>query len=72
MDQTVTSLSQTVNSHSQTMNSHSQAIAKIEVQLGQIANTLNKREDGKLPSQLVANPKGHYMQKQVLHIISKC
>jgi hypothetical protein len=29
--------------------------------MGQIANTLNKREEGKLPSQPVSNPKGHYM-----------
>ncbi len=29
--------------------------------MGQMANTLNKREDGTLPSQPVANPKGHYM-----------
>jgi hypothetical protein len=27
----------------------------------QIANTLNRKEEGKLPSQLVANLKGHYM-----------
>jgi hypothetical protein len=38
-----------------------QSIAKLEVQMGQMANTLNKREEGTLPSQLVANPKGHYM-----------
>jgi hypothetical protein len=26
-----------------------------------LANSLNKRKEGKLPSQLVANPKGQYM-----------
>jgi hypothetical protein len=26
-----------------------------------MANTLNRREEGKLPSQPVVNPKGHYM-----------
>jgi len=31
------------------------------MQMGQMANTFNRREEGKLPSQLVANPKGHYM-----------
>jgi uncharacterized coiled-coil protein SlyX len=46
---------------SHTVNSHSQSIAKLETQVGQIANTLNKREEGKLPSQPVVNPKGHYM-----------
>jgi len=35
-----------------------QSIAKLEVQMGQMANTLNKREEGTLPSQPVAN---HYM-----------
>jgi hypothetical protein len=34
----------------QTVNSHSQSIAKLETQLGQMANTLNRREEGKLPS----------------------
>jgi uncharacterized coiled-coil protein SlyX len=43
------------------VNLHSQSIAKLETQVGRIANTLNKREEGKLPSQPVVNPKGHYM-----------
>jgi uncharacterized coiled-coil protein SlyX len=46
---------------SQTINSHSQSIAKLETQIGQMANTLNRREEGKLPSQPVVNPKGLYM-----------
>jgi uncharacterized coiled-coil protein SlyX len=46
---------------SHTVNSHSQSIAKLETQMGQMANTLNRREEGKLPSQLVINPKGLYM-----------
>jgi hypothetical protein len=46
---------------SQTVNSHSQSIAKLETQVGEIANTLNRREKGKLPSQPVMNPKGLYM-----------
>jgi hypothetical protein len=29
--------------------------------MGQMANTLNKKEDRTLLSQLAANPKGHYM-----------
>jgi hypothetical protein len=43
------------------VNTHSQSIAKLETQMGQLANTLNKREEGKLPSQPVMNPKGLYM-----------
>jgi hypothetical protein len=34
-----------------------QAIAKMEVQMGQMANHLSKREKSKLPSQPVPNPK---------------
>jgi methyl-accepting chemotaxis protein len=32
------------------VNSHSQSIAKLETQVGQMVNTLNRREKGKLPS----------------------
>jgi peptidoglycan hydrolase CwlO-like protein len=39
-----------VSDLNQTVNSHSQSIAKLEAQVGQIANTLNRREEGKLPS----------------------
>jgi hypothetical protein len=46
---------------SQTVNLNSQSIAKLETQMGQLANTLNRREEGKLPSQPVVNPKGLYM-----------
>jgi uncharacterized coiled-coil protein SlyX len=46
---------------SHTVNSHSQSIAKLETQMGQMANTLNRREEGKLPSQPMMNPKGLYM-----------
>jgi uncharacterized coiled-coil protein SlyX len=46
---------------SQTINSHSQSIAKLETQMGQMANTLNRREEGKLLSQPMMNPKRLYM-----------
>jgi hypothetical protein len=49
------------------MNSHCQAIAKLKVQMGQMANTHNKRKEGKLPSQLVANPRGHYIVEDSQH-----
>jgi hypothetical protein len=53
---------------SQTVNSHSQSIAKLEAQVGQIANTLNRREEGKLPSQPFVNPKGLYMVNETSHL----
>jgi hypothetical protein len=45
----------------QLLNSHSQSIAKLEGQVGQLTNALNQRKEGKLPSQPVTNPKGHFM-----------
>jgi hypothetical protein len=33
----------------------------MEAKLGKMANTLNRLEDGKLPNQPVANPRGQYM-----------
>ena len=45
---------------SQLLHSHSQSIAKLETQVGQLANALTRREEGKLLSQPVANPKGQY------------
>ncbi|XP_062166982.1 uncharacterized protein LOC133873275 [Alnus glutinosa] len=54
-DQSESGLSESI------VNSHSQSIAKLKGQMGKMANTLNKREERTLPSQPVANPKGHYM-----------
>jgi hypothetical protein len=48
-----------VDVNDQLLHSHSQSLAKIDAQLEQIANALN-REEGELPSQPMANPKGHY------------
>jgi hypothetical protein len=36
---------------------NSKAISKLEIQVGQLANHLGERDKGKLPSQLVNNPK---------------
>ena len=36
---------------------NTQAIAKLETQMGQLANHLGERDKGKLPSPLVPNPK---------------
>ncbi|XP_062150305.1 uncharacterized protein LOC133858859 [Alnus glutinosa] len=50
-----------LESQTQLLNSHSQSISKLETQVGQLANTLNRRMEGTLPSQPVMNPKGHCM-----------
>ena len=36
---------------------NTQAISKLEMQMGQLANHLGERDKGKLPNQLVNNPK---------------
>ena len=43
-----------------TLQTNTQTIAKIEIQMGQLATSLSEREKGKFPSQPVANPKGQY------------
>ena len=40
------------------LQANSQAIAKLEMQMSQLATSLNERKKGKFPSQAVANPKG--------------
>jgi len=42
------------------MNNHHQAINRLEVQIGQLANSLNERQQGTLPSQPLPNPKNSF------------
>jgi hypothetical protein len=50
-----------LKANTQLLNSHFQSIAKLEGKVGQLANALNEINEGKLPSQRVANPKEQYM-----------
>jgi hypothetical protein len=68
VDGRIDEITQIVGEIHQTVNSHSQSIAKLETQLGQMANTLNRREEGKLPYQPVVNPKGLYMVNATSHL----
>ena len=43
---------------SQILSSHTQSIAKLESQMGQLAEAISRRPEGTLPSQAVMNPKG--------------
>ncbi|XP_059436548.1 probable LRR receptor-like serine/threonine-protein kinase At3g47570 [Corylus avellana] len=52
-----------MEANDQILNSHTQAIDKMETQLGQMANTLNRMEEGELPNQPVANPRGQYIEE---------
>jgi len=42
------------------MNSHHQDMNRLEVQIGQLANSLNERPKGTLPSQPLPNPKNPF------------
>ncbi|KAM6567243.1 hypothetical protein CsatA_026371 [Cannabis sativa] len=53
-------LQQFMQSTQQIMQNQSQSIAKLETQLGQLANAVTEREKGRFPSQPVPNPKGQY------------
>jgi len=44
------------------VDSHSQSIAKLETQLGQLAIAVGKREEGKLLSHPIQNPKGQQFE----------
>ena len=54
--------------HSQAITNTQQSLAKLEAQMGQIANALSKREDGKFPSQTEINPKNHEHLKAITTI----
>ncbi|XP_024178805.1 uncharacterized protein LOC112184801 [Rosa chinensis] len=47
----------------------SQAISKLEVQVGQIATALNEREQGRLPSQTLANPRGQFEKHEPMKAV---
>ena len=46
----------------QIVNSHSQSIVELETQLGQLAITLSKREEEKLSSYSIENPKNQQFE----------
>ena len=46
--------------NTQVLHSHTQSIVKLEIQIGQLATTFNRREEGKLLGQPINNPKGQY------------
>jgi len=54
------------------MQNTSQAIAKLRVQMGQIANHMNEREKGKLPSQPIPNPRIQFVCQSLCTGKSMC
>ena len=53
------------------MNNHNQAINRLEVQIGQLANSLNERQKETLPSQPLLNPKNPFPINKAEDIIPK-
>ncbi|KAI5680729.1 hypothetical protein M9H77_01956 [Catharanthus roseus] len=47
----------------QILDSHTQSIAKLETQIGQLANAISKREEGRLPSHPIENPRTNYHEQ---------
>ena len=47
--------------NTQILHSHTQSIAKLETQIDQLVTAFNRREEEKLPSQPVSNPRRQYM-----------
>ena len=45
------------------VDSHSQSITKLETQFGQLAIVVGKREEGKLLSHSIQNPKGQQFEQ---------
>ncbi|KAI5659770.1 hypothetical protein M9H77_28563 [Catharanthus roseus] len=52
-----------LESMTQILDSHTQSIAKLETQIGQLANTISRRDEGKLPSHLIENPRANYHEQ---------
>jgi uncharacterized coiled-coil protein SlyX len=60
-NQIIQGLNQTVQELKNEVMSSNQAVAKMEGQIGQLANQMGERERGKFPSQPVPNPKGQFV-----------
>lgn len=54
---------QEIESKQHIVDSHSQSIPKLETQLGQLAIAVSKREEGKIPSHPIQNPKGQQFEQ---------
>ncbi|KAI5668150.1 hypothetical protein M9H77_18003 [Catharanthus roseus] len=49
-----------LESMTQILDSHTKSIAKLETQIGQLPNAISKRDEGKLPSHPIENPRTNY------------
>ncbi|KAI5669685.1 hypothetical protein M9H77_19538 [Catharanthus roseus] len=49
-----------LEAETQILDSHTQSIAKLETQIGQLANAISRSDEGKLPSYPIENPRANY------------
>ncbi|KAI5661213.1 hypothetical protein M9H77_20536 [Catharanthus roseus] len=52
-----------LESMTQILDSHTQSIAKLETQIGQLANAISRRDEDKLPSHPIENPRANYHEQ---------
>ncbi|KAI5663607.1 hypothetical protein M9H77_22930 [Catharanthus roseus] len=58
-----------LESMTQILDSHTQSIAKLETQIGQLANAISRRDESKLPSHPIENPRANYHEQAKVVII---
>ncbi|KAI5666870.1 hypothetical protein M9H77_16723 [Catharanthus roseus] len=58
-----------LESMTQILDSQTQSIGKLETKIGQLANAISRRDEGKLPSHPIENPKSNY-HEQVKAVIT--
>ncbi|KAI5658255.1 hypothetical protein M9H77_27048 [Catharanthus roseus] len=58
-----------LESMTQILDSHTQSIAKLETQIGQLANAISRKDEGKLLSHPIENPRANY-HEQVKDVIT--
>ncbi|KAI5660512.1 hypothetical protein M9H77_29305 [Catharanthus roseus] len=55
--------SQSLEVKTQIIDSHTQSIAKLETQICQLANAISRRDERKLPSHPIENPRANYHEQ---------
>ncbi|KAI5674224.1 hypothetical protein M9H77_14588 [Catharanthus roseus] len=63
MQEKVLSALKSLGVKTQILDSHTQSIAKLETQIGQLANAISRRDEGKLPSHPIENPRANYHEQ---------
>ncbi|KAI5659501.1 hypothetical protein M9H77_28294 [Catharanthus roseus] len=62
-EEKVLSALKTLEVKTQILDSHTQSIAKLETHIGRLANTISRRDEGKLPSHPIENRRANYHEQ---------